>query len=170
MFRRKRKLYFQKAVSKLPIIVFSVSFIIGGFFLFRIISTLITANNSTVELIPVETSSVVLTKAEEVAPRKEVARKSTDTSKISVKKPTTASEFYTIQVATFQDRKRAEDLVNQLKGKKHSPLYIKIRGKWFEVCIGKFESSRAGRESLSKLRKDFHDAFTRKLQPPFEEM
>ena len=162
MFRRKRKLYFQKAVSKLPIIVFSISFIIGGFFLFRIISTLITANNSTVELILIETNSVVLTKAEKVAPRKEVDRKPRDTSN--------ASEFYTIQVATFRDRKRAENLVNQLKGKKYSPLYIRTRGKWFEVCVGKFESSQAGRESLSKLRKDFHDAFTRKLQPPFEEM
>ncbi len=151
-------------MSKLPIIVFSISFIIGGFFLFRIISTLITANNSTVELIPIETNSIVLTKAEKVA------RKSTDTSKLSVKKPTTASEFYTIQVATFQDRKRAGDLVNQLKGQKYSPLYIRTRGKWFEVCVGKFESSQKGRESLSKLRKDFHDAFTRRLQPPFEEM
>ena len=187
MVRRRHKLYFEKTTSKLPIIIFSISVLIGGFFLFRIIATLVKENNNTVEIIPVETS-VPSTEIEDtdakIVTKKEGAKQPPDSSKSSVKKTTEKptvtvqgkqtqstpiSEFYTIQVATFNDKKRAENLVNQLKAKKFSPLYIKTRGKWFEVCVGKFESATKGRETLSKLKKDFPDAFTRKLQSPFEE-
>lgn len=184
MFRRKRKLNFQKTVSKLPIIIFSISVVIGSFFLFRIISTLVKENGSTVEFVPVETTAVMSPRVEEVVPPKEVAKKPTESSKSSVKKTNekpavttqkeqvktpVASVFYTIQVATFNDRKKAESLTGQLKEKKFSPLYIKTNGKLIEVCVGKFESSKAGATSLSKLKKDFQDAFIRKLQSPFEE-
>ena len=184
MIGRRRKLYFEKTASKFPIIVFSISVLIGGFFLFRIISTLVRENGSTVELLPTETNSIAPTNAEEVTPQKEVAKKPTESSKSSVnktvEKPTgtvqkeqvktpIVSDFYTIQVATFQDKNRAEDLVVKLKGKKYSPLYIKTRGKWLEVCVGKFDSATKGKEALPKIKKDFPDAFPRKIQSPFEE-
>ncbi|MDD5454843.1 MAG: SPOR domain-containing protein [Candidatus Ratteibacteria bacterium] len=79
------------------------------------------------------------------------------------------SEFYTIQVATFSDMRRPENLAGQLKEKNFSPVYIKTRGKLFEVCVGKFSNPQEGQDILSKIKKDFHDAFIRKMQPPFEE-
>ncbi len=112
---------------------------------------------------PVGTDSVSPAKVEE---EKGVTKKPIET----VQEKQIKSEFYAIQVATFQDRKRAENLVNQLKDKKYSPLYIKTKGKLVEVYVGKFASPRESWETLSKLRKDFHDAFTRKIQSPFDEM
>ena len=183
MLRRRHKLYFEKTTSKLPIIIFSLSVLIGGFFLFRIISTLVSENNNTVELMPVETNTIS-TKMDgidtKIAPPKEIAKQLTTTTKKPAEKyavtaqnkqtqTPTVSEFYTIQVATYRDKNGAESLASQLKSKKFSPLYIKKNGKLFEVCVGKFENSAKGKETLSKLKKDFPDAFTRKLQSPFEE-
>jgi cell division septation protein DedD len=185
MVRRKRKLHFKNASSKFPILIFSVSVVIGSFFLFRIISTLINENGNTVKFTPVKIQSVTPTKMEGISAEREIAKKSTESLRDSVKKTVEkpavtnqkeqvksppASEYYTIQVASFKNRKRAEDLIKQLKEREFSPLYIRTRGNWFEVCVGKFESREEGGGILSKLRKDFFDAFTRKLQPPFEEM
>lgn len=169
MIGRRRKLYFQRTASKFPIIIFSISALIGAFFLFRIISTLVRENEDTVELIPIEADSVTSAETsaeiEEFVPREEVVVPQRQT------KPSISSGFYTIQVATFQSKNRAETLIKRLKDEKYSDLYIKTRGKWFEVCVGRFESySKARGETLSKLRKEFPDAFPRKLQSPFEEM
>lgn len=168
MIGRRRKLYFQKTASKIPIIIFSISVLIGVFFLFRIISTLVRENESTVEFIPVETEEITPTGVEAVSPD-EVKPVIQTKPHVSSKSPVSA-EFYTIQVATFQDKNRAENLIKQLKGEKYSDLYIKTRGKWSEVCVGRFKSyNQAEGGILLKLRKDFPDAFPRKLQLPFEE-
>ncbi len=189
MIRRRHKLYFEKTASKLPIIVFSISVVIGGFFLFRIIHTLVTESGNTVELATVDTGPVAVSKMggidAKIVTSKDIAKQSPSSSKSSVKSipvkttetvqnkqtqpSAVVSEFYTIQVATFKDKNSAESLVKKLKGNKFSPLYIKTKGKLFEVCVGKFENSAKGKETLSSLKKDFHDAFTIKLQSPFEE-
>jgi cell division septation protein DedD len=185
MFRRRKKLYFQNTVSKFPLIVFAASIVIGGFFLFKIISTLVTENDNVVELAPIETKTEPHEDVKVVPPPKEVVQKPVESPKTAVKLPSektvatttqekqvtipVSSEFYTIQVATFSDMRRTENLANQLKQKKFSPVYIKTRGKLFEVCVGKFSNPQEGQEVLLKIRKDFHDAFTRRIQPPFEE-
>lgn len=186
MVRRKHKLYFEKTASKFPIIIFSISILIGGFFLFRIIATLVRENNSSVDFTPVE-EQVVSPKIEKVEEKnigqREVIREYKDTS-ISAEKPAEKpvnsaqikqvqspvhSEFYSVQVASFRDIQRAENLVRQLKKEKISPLYIKTRGKFFQVYAGRFESVFDGNETLLKIRQDFSDAFLRRLHPPFEE-
>ncbi|MBU0534314.1 MAG: SPOR domain-containing protein [Candidatus Omnitrophica bacterium] len=185
MFRRRKKLYFKNTVSKFPAIIFVISVIIGGFFLFKIISTLVKESESAAEFAPIEVKTETKKKTEIVTPPKEIVSKPAKISKPAVKPPTektvvkttnqekqvitpVSSEFYTIQVATFSDMRRTQNLANELK-KNFSPVYIKIRGKLFEVCVGKFSNPQEGHEVLSKIRKDFHDAFSRRIQPPFEE-
>lgn len=186
MFRRQKKLYFQNTVSKFPVIIFVVSVILGGFFLFKIISTLVTENKDVAELASIETQTETQKKVEVASPSQPVVRGPVESSKTVVNPPpektaaaTTvpdkqvitpiSSEFYTIQTATFSDMRRTNNLANQLKDEKFSPVYIKTRGKLFEVCVGKFSNPQEGQEILLKIRKDFHDAFIRRIQPPFEE-
>ncbi len=182
MFRRRKKLYFKNTVSKFPAIIFVISVIIGGFFLFKIISTLVKESESAAEFAPIEIKAGAYKKLEVVPPPKETVSK--PAVKPSVKaaeiKPTTpvkqviipvSSEFYTIQVATFSDMRRTQNLANKLK-RKFSPVYIKTRGKLFEVCVGKFENPKEAQGILLQVKRDFkdlQDAFTRRLQPPFEE-
>jgi cell division septation protein DedD len=189
MFRRRKKLYFQNTVSKFPVIIFVASIIVGGFFLFKIISTLVRESENTAELTLIETKTEVQKKTEVVTPSpKEVVQKPAESSKTLVKTPIekpavinvadkqvkipTVSEFYTIQVATFSDMRRTENLADQLKENKFSPVYIKTRNKLFEVCVGKFSNPQEGHEVLLQIKKDFkdlQDAFIRRIQPPFEE-
>lgn len=185
MFRRRKKLYFKNTVSKFPAIIFVVSVIIGGFFLFKIISTLVKESESAAEFAPIEVRTETKKKPEIVTPPKEIISKPAEISKPAVKPSTektvvkttnqekqvitpVSSEFYTIQVATFSDMRRTQNLANKLK-KNFSPVYIKTRGRLFEVCVGKFSNPQEGHKVLSKIRKDFHDAFPRRIQPPFEE-
>ncbi len=164
MFRRRKKLYFQNTVSKFPTVIFIASIIIGGFFLVKIIATLVNENEGVDEIASIETQN----KTGTVSSPKEVIQKTAESSKPAVKTPQ-VSGFYTIQVATFADMKRTENLINQLKGSNYSPIYIKTRDHLFEVCVGKFSDSKEGQEVLSKIRKSFRDAFIRKMQSPFEE-
>lgn len=145
--------------------------------MFKIISTLVTENENVSELAPIEIKTETQKKVEAASSPKPVVKspppseKTATTTTVQAKQVTvpTSSEFYTIQVATFSDMRRTENLANQLKDKKFSPVYIKTRGKLFEVCVGKFSNPQEGQEILLKIRKDFHDAFIRKIQSPFEE-
>jgi cell division septation protein DedD len=177
MVRRKRKLRFKNTSSRVPIVIFCFSVVIGGFFLLRIVSTLVEENNgSAVKIIPVENQSLVPTtklKDKEIDV-KGATKNSMNGSSSNIYKTaprsTAVSECYTIQVASFKNRRRAENLVSELKEEGFSPLYVRTRGEWFEVCVGRFDNRVEGEDTLSKLREDFFDAFTRKLQPPFEQM
>ena len=158
-----------------------MSFVIGGFFLFRIISTLVQENGANVEIVPVQTQSLTSSKPEVVDTKKDtkpvekiqIPAPKTTSLQPAVKAPSKSSlssDFYTVQVASFQDRNRAESLVGKLKENDFAPVYIRTRGKWFEICVGNFETPKEAKEVLLKLREDFFDAFTRKMQTPFEEM
>jgi cell division septation protein DedD len=180
MFRRRKKLYFKNTVSKFPTIIFIVSVIIGAFFLFKIISTLVTEKET---LSPIEIKTEIQSRIDTPSVSKPVVQKPAETP--VVKKPTEApvvkpspekipaaapsAEFYTVQVATFADMVRTNNLAKKLKEGKFSPVYVKTRGKLFEVCVGNFSNPQEGQEVLLKIRKDFRDAFVRKIQSPFEE-
>lgn len=171
--RRKKKLRFKNTSSKFPIVIFCVSVVIGGFFLFRIVSTLVEENNgAAVKITPVKNQSLMPT-AKNIDVKEEVneaVKNSSSNIQKTAPKSTAVLESYTIQVASFKERGRAENLVSELKDKGFSPLYIRTRGEWFEVCVGRFGNREEGETTLLKLREDFFDAFTRKLQPPFEQM
>ncbi len=152
--------------------------------MFKIILTLVKENQNVADIATIEItetqrkeevlspSETVVRKSVEEVPRNTVIPSATKTETTAGEKQVSASipsQFYTVQVATFSDMRRTENLANRLKVEKFSPVYIKTRGRLFEVCVGNFSNSQDGKETLLKITKDFHDAFIRRIQPPFEE-
>jgi len=171
IFRRRKKLYFQNTVSKFPTVIFIASVIIGVFFLFKIITTLVKESDNSAEFSAIETKTEIkpAAKSSKTTVKEPVEKYQETTVAKRPVKTSQIAEFYTVQVATFSDMRRTENLANQLKGNKYSPVYIKTRDNFFEVCVGNFSSPGDGREVLSKIKSGFHDAFIRKITPPFEE-
>ncbi|MBI4387574.1 MAG: SPOR domain-containing protein [Candidatus Omnitrophica bacterium] len=70
---------------------------------------------------------------------------------------------YTIQVATVLKREQAErEIAKLLSVKKGDPFFIE-RGKYFEVCIGGFDSVASARPLLNEFKSkgSYVDAFVR---------
>ncbi len=70
---------------------------------------------------------------------------------------------YTIQVATVLKREQAErEIAKLLSVKKGDPFFVE-RGKYFEVCIGGFDSVASARPLLNefKTKGSYGDAFVR---------
>ena len=190
--KRRSRLRFQKSSSKFPIIIFIVSLLSGGFFGFLIISTVMEEREGSLEPTPAKKQSLPLRSIEapeigrivtlepEENPKTQLQQKQEkepekkeeqEKERVEIiDRALPPLEFYTIQVAAFKDRARAENLVNQLKEENLSPLYIRTRGKWFEVWVGKFPDRKDSEIYLLRLREKFHDAFLRRLNPPFEEI
>lgn len=70
---------------------------------------------------------------------------------------------FTIQVASFQDKARAEIVASSLKQKGYQPVIspkeLPEKGIWYRVFVGDFESEEKARELLKTLKEDYKDSF-----------
>jgi cell division protein FtsN len=70
---------------------------------------------------------------------------------------------FTIQVASFQDRTKAEIVVKELGKAGFSPIVsatdLGEKGVWYRVCVGDFDSEDEADEFLKTLKKDYKDSF-----------
>jgi len=78
------------------------------------------------------------------------------------------SKTFTIQVASFKDKVRAEKALNQAQERGYS-AYIDSQsresgGFWYRVCIGKFNVQEEAKNLLIKVRQDYKDGFIKTLQ------
>ena len=77
--------------------------------------------------------------------------------------PLRAGAGFTIQVASFQDKARAELVSEELKKKGYIPVIsakdLGDKGTWHRVWVGDFESEEKARELLKTLKEDYKDSF-----------
>lgn len=70
---------------------------------------------------------------------------------------------FTIQVASFQDKARAELVSEELKKKGYIPVIsakdLGDKGTWYRVWVGDFESEEKAGELLKTLKEDYKDSF-----------
>lgn len=75
----------------------------------------------------------------------------------------TAGVGFTIQVASFQDKARAELVCEELKKKGYMPVIsakdLGDKGVWYRVSVGDFENEEKARELLKILKEDYKDSF-----------
>ncbi len=78
-----------------------------------------------------------------------------------------SGKIYTIQVAAFKERSRADKAVTQAQQKGYS-AYVDVRSRddgstWYQICIGKFDAQSPAKELLAKVKQDYKDGFIRIL-------
>ncbi|HBO97194.1 MAG TPA: hypothetical protein DE315_01885 [Candidatus Omnitrophica bacterium] len=78
-----------------------------------------------------------------------------------------SGKIYTIQVAAFKDRGRADKAVAQAQQNGYS-AYVDERSRddgtsWYQICIGKFDAQSPAKELLAKVKQDYKDGFIRIL-------
>jgi len=78
-----------------------------------------------------------------------------------------SGKLYTIQVAAFKERSRADNAVAQAQQKGYS-AYVDERSRsdgsvWYQICIGKFDTQSPAKELLTKVKQDYKDGFIRAL-------
>lgn len=78
-----------------------------------------------------------------------------------------SGKIYTIQVAAFKERSRAEKAVAQAQQKGY-PAYVDAKSRsdgsiWYQTCIGKFDTQSPAKELLIKIKQDYKDGFIRTL-------
>lgn len=78
-----------------------------------------------------------------------------------------SGKIYTIQVAAFKERSRADKAVAQAQQKEYT-AYVDERSRsdgsiWYQVCIGKFDTQAQAKELLTKIKQDYKDGFIRTL-------
>jgi len=70
---------------------------------------------------------------------------------------------FTIQVASFQDKARAEIVANGLQQKGHQPVIsskeLLGKGTWYRVFVGDFDTEEEAKSLLDKLKEDHKDSF-----------
>jgi len=70
---------------------------------------------------------------------------------------------FTIQVASFQDKARAEKVVEEFKSKGYIPTIsakdLGEKGIWHRVFVGDFDSEDEAGELLKTLKEDYKDSF-----------
>ena len=71
---------------------------------------------------------------------------------------------YTIQVATAVSKDRAEKEVMKLGSKGHQPFFVQ-RGRFFEVCVGSFDTVVSAKSLLNEFKSKglYSDAFVRPI-------
>jgi hypothetical protein len=108
----------------------------------------------------------VASRPQDTQPLKEQVAVASTTQPSSVKEflknANPALDTYTIQVATFQTKKHAEQAAVKLKDRGHSPIILS-RGKYSIVCVGNFPNKEKARSLLSELKKTFRDCYIRRL-------
>ena len=74
-------------------------------------------------------------------------------------------EVYTIQVAAFRTRRRAEQLVEKLKTDGYQayicPRDSEKQGRWYRVFVGNFGTKEQAALLLPRLKNKFEDSFIR---------
>lgn len=70
---------------------------------------------------------------------------------------------FTIQVASFQDKSRAEIVLNDLKQKGYQPVIspkeLPEKGTWYRVFVGDFDTEEEAKSLLDKLKEEYKDSF-----------
>ena len=74
-----------------------------------------------------------------------------------------AEKNFSIQICSFQDKARAESVLEKLK-KENYPAYIVIKdleekGIWHRVLIGRFKTRQEAKTLLEKIKKDYKHSF-----------
>lgn len=69
---------------------------------------------------------------------------------------------FTIQVASFKEKERAQQEIKRLKGKGHE-TFILPKGNHLIVCIGKFKIKDEAMEFSNKLKNKYNDCLVRRL-------
>lgn len=109
-----------------------------------------------------------LRKPQKVSPPSEVVKEEVlpvaETKLQLEEKPNLSLEKkFTIQVASFQDKARAELVSEELKKKGYIPVIsakdLGDKGTWYRVWVGDFESEEKARELLKTLKEDYKDSF-----------
>jgi len=72
-----------------------------------------------------------------------------------------------IQVCSFQDQKRADAVAESLKKKGFAPIIevkdLEVKGTWYRVLIGGFETKEKAQGFLDAVKKDHAGAFIKQL-------
>lgn len=83
--------------------------------------------------------------------------------KLEEKPLTDLEKKFTIQVASFQDKARADILVEDLRKKGYAPTIsakdLGEKGTRYRVEVGEFESEEKTREILNTLKEHYKDSF-----------
>lgn len=70
---------------------------------------------------------------------------------------------FTIQVASFQDKAKAEKIIEELKNKGYAPTIsakgLGEKGIWHRVFVGDFETEDEAGEALKMLKENYKDSF-----------
>lgn len=90
--------------------------------------------------------------------------KTDDEPKPKVKdSPQSQQKPFTIQVASFQDKARAEIVEGELKKKGHTPTVSSVdlgeKGVWHRIFVGDFDSEEEASELLNILKEKYKDSF-----------
>lgn len=93
------------------------------------------------------------------SPKAEEAEK---TASVISDKPAIITQQYTIQIASFKDKERAQKEVDMLKKKGFSPVLTDKNGITV-IYIGNFTNKETAKSLLSQLQKRYKDCFIRRL-------
>ncbi len=70
---------------------------------------------------------------------------------------------YTVQIASFQKKERADNLVSELKGKNYEAFImakdLKDAGIWYRVYAGQFNDMKQAQVLLEKIKKEYKGSF-----------
>ncbi|OQX78786.1 MAG: hypothetical protein B6D56_08320, partial [Candidatus Omnitrophica bacterium 4484_70.1] len=69
---------------------------------------------------------------------------------------------YVIQVATYKNKKLAEEEKERLK-KKGFPVILSRKGKYLVIFVGKFSTKEEAKQKLNFLKARYKDCFIRRL-------
>lgn len=80
---------------------------------------------------------------------------------------TGGGKTYTIQVAAFKEKSRADKAVEQAQQKGYS-AYLDTRTHndgttWYQMCIGRFDVQESAKELLLKVKQDYQEGFIKVL-------
>lgn len=78
-----------------------------------------------------------------------------------------SGKIFTIQVAAFKERSKADIAVQQAQ-KKGYPAYVDERSRndgsvWYQICVGKFDTQGPAKELLTKIKQDYKDGYIKVL-------
>ncbi|MDO8580852.1 MAG: SPOR domain-containing protein [Candidatus Omnitrophota bacterium] len=74
-----------------------------------------------------------------------------------------SSKTFAIQVASFQDKAKAEQSLQGVKAKGYDAYLITRdlgeKGTWYRVYVGKYDTKAQAQENLAQVQKDYHGSF-----------
>lgn len=98
--------------------------------------------------------------------RSEIEKPEVKTEGQDISKPPAAKEtfqyYYTIQLASYQNKTSAEKEARELKKKGLLPL-VQPKGRYTVLCVGNFSDKELAKTLHSQLKKRYQDCFIRRL-------